>query len=466
MTNPNIDPVKLDRLAEAMVRVGLNLQPGQNLLLTAPTEALPFVRRVAIHAYKAGAGLVTPMFSDDEIALARFQNARDEAFDVAPGWLYAGMGQAFAENTARMAVGGGDPMLLSSCDPDKVARANKANSAAYRPALEKITGFDINWSLTAYPGMAWARQVFPDLPPDEAQRKLAEAIFAATRVDQADPVAAWTAHNAALLARRKWLNEHNFASLHFTGPGTDLTVGLAEGHAWKGGVSHAKNGISCNPNLPTEEVFTTPHAARVDGHVAASKPLSHNGTLIDGIRVTFKDGAVAEAQATKGQAVLQKMIETDEGARRLGEVALVPHSSPISASGLLFYNTLFDENAACHIAFGQCYADCFAEKNLTPDQIKARGGNSSLIHVDWMIGSGQTDIDGIGISGLELQFDEQLTGGDRVLDQALGLDGRQHGEGSAARERVAAEGRAVLAGLQDAEHFGVRKHGRDRVETA
>ena len=394
-----IDPVKLDRLAEAMLRVGLNLQAGQNLLLTAPVEALPLVRRIAVHAYRAGAGLVTPIFSDDALTLARFENAPDAAFDVAPGWIYKGMADAFGENTARLAIGGGDPMLLSGCDPEKVGRANRANSAAYRPALEKVTGFEINWSLTAYPTLAWSKLVFPELPEDEAQHKLAEAIFAATRVTAADPVAAWAEHNAALLERRKWLNGHDFAALHFTGPGTDLTVGLADTHAWKGGISHAKNGISCNPNLPTEEVFTTPHALRVDGHVSATKPLSHSGTLIDGIRVTFKDGAITEAHATRGETVLQKMIDTDEGARRLGEVALVPHSSPISASGLLFYNTLFDENAACHIALGQCYADCFVDKNLTRDEIAARGGNSSLIHVDWMIGSNLIDIDGITRDG-------------------------------------------------------------------
>lgn len=394
-----IDPVRLDRLAETMVRVGLNLQEGQDLLLTAPVEALPLVRRIVVHAYKAGAGVVTPLFSDDEITLARFDHARDSAFDVAPDWIYRGMGEAFAANTARMGIGGGDPMLLSGCDAEKVARANRANSRAYRPALEKITGFEINWSLTAYPTEAWARLVFPDLPLVEAQRALAEAIFAATRVNDADPVANWNAHNAALLERRKWLNGHDFAALHFTGPGTDLTVGLAEGHAWKGGASLAKNGVVCNPNLPTEEVFTTPHAARVEGYVSATKPLSHNGTLIDNIRVSFRDGAITEAHATRGEEVLQKLIDTDPGARRLGEVALVPHSSPISASGLLFYNTLFDENAASHIALGQCYADCFDDEALGPDEIAARGGNSSLIHVDWMIGSGEVDIDGVTKDG-------------------------------------------------------------------
>jgi aminopeptidase len=198
-----IDPVRLDRLAETMVRVGLNLQEGQDLLLTAPVEALPLVRRIVVHAYKAGAGLVTPLFSDDEITLARFDHARDGAFDAAPDWIYRGMGEAFAANTARMGIGGGDPMLLSGCDAEKVARANRANSKAYRPALEKITGFEINWSLTAYPTEAWARLVFRDLPQAEAQRALAEAIFAATRVNDADPVANWAAHNAALLERRK-----------------------------------------------------------------------------------------------------------------------------------------------------------------------------------------------------------------------------------------------------------------------
>ena len=395
-----IDPKRIDRLARVAVKVGLNLQPGQDLVLTAPISAAPQVRRIAVHAYQAGAGLVTPIFNDETLALARYRHAADDSFDRAPGWLYKGMAEAYGDNAARLAVVGDNPMLLSEQDPAKVARASRANAVAYRPALEKISNFDINWSLLAWPGVPWAKQVFPDLPRREAQAKLAEAIFAASRIDGDDPVADWAAHSARLAERSGWLNGQRFAALHFTGPGTDLTVGLADGHEWHGGASIAKNGISCNPNIPTEEVFTTPHALRVEGHVAATKPLSHQGSLIDGIRVRFEGGRITEAHATKGQDVLQKLIDSDDGARRLGEVALVPHSSPISQSGLLFYNTLFDENAASHIALGQCYSKCFVGgASLTPEQIAAQGGNSSIIHVDWMIGSGQVDIDGIGADG-------------------------------------------------------------------
>jgi aminopeptidase len=200
--------------------------------------------------------------------------------------------------------------------------------------------------------------------------------------------------------RTKWLNARTFSALHFKGPGTDLTVGLADEHEWHGGASVAKNGITCNPNIPTEEVFTTPHALRVDGHVSSTKPLSHQGTLIENIKVRFEGGRIVEAKATRGEEVFNKVLGTDEGARRLGEVALVPNSSPISASGLLFFNTLFDENAASHIALGQCYSKCFVNGGeLTPDEVAARGGNKSLIHIDWMIGSGEIDVDGINKDG-------------------------------------------------------------------
>jgi aminopeptidase len=363
----SIDPVKLDRLAELAIKVGLQLKAGQDLLVTAPTAALPLLRRVTEHAYRAGAGLVT---------------------------------KAFAANTARLAIVGDNPMLLAGEDPVKVARASKANSVAYQPALEKIVNFDINWNIIAYPSPSWAKQVFPDDEENVAIAKLADAIFAASRVDNDDPIAAWEKHNATLRNRTEWLNGQRFSALHYSGPGMDLTIGLADGHEWVGGASTAKNGITCNPNIPTEEVFTTPHARRVSGHVVSSKPLSYQGSLIDGIAVRFEEGCIVAAKAARGEEVLNKVLDTDEGARRLGEVALVPHSSPISKSGLLFFNTLFDENAACHIALGQCYSKCFIDgAGLTPEQIAARGGNKSLIHIDWMIGSDQTDIDGVRADG-------------------------------------------------------------------
>jgi aminopeptidase len=395
-----IDPVKLDRLAEVAVKVGLQLQPGQDLLMTAPTAALPLVRRVTEHAYKAGAGLVTPIFSDEVVTLSRYRFGRDDGFDRAAEWLYDGMSKAFAANTARLAIVGDNPMLLSGEDPLKVARASKANSIAYKPALEHIVNFDINWNIIAYPSLSWARLVFPNDEENVAVGKLADAIFSASRVDRDDAISAWRDHNAALRSRTEWLNGQRFDALHYTGPGTDLTIGLAHGHEWQGGASTAKNGITCNANIPTEEVFTTPHAGRVFGHVVSTKPLSYQGSLIEGMAVRFEEGRIVQAKATRGEEVLNKVLDTDEGARRLGEVALVPHSSPISKSGLLFYNTLFDENAACHIALGQCYSKCFIDgTTLTPKQIAAQGGNASLIHIDWMIGSDGLDIDGLYADG-------------------------------------------------------------------
>ncbi len=391
---------KLDRFAQLAVHVGLNLQPGQDLLLSATTEMLPLVRRITEHAYKAGSPLVTTFYTDDEAILARFRHAPDASFDRANQWLADGIFKAFSDGTTRLSLTGGNPALLAQQDPAKVSRANIAASIANKPALDLITRHTINWSILAAATPAWAALVFPNLPAEEAVAKLWDAIFTASRATGADPVADWRAHSARIHERVEFLNDKRFHSLRFFSDDqtTDLTVGLAEGHLWAGGGAKSGNGIFSNANIPTEECFTTPHKDRVNGRVRASKPLSHQGSLIEDITCTFEAGAITTATASSGEDALNRLISTDEGARRLGEVALVPHSSPIAQSGILFWNTLFDENAASHIALGQAYATCLIEgEHMDEATLASHGANSSLIHVDWMIGSAQINVDGLAL---------------------------------------------------------------------
>jgi aminopeptidase len=283
-----------------------------------------------------------------------------------------------------------------------VARANVAASKASKPAMELITRHAINWTIVAAATPEWAKLVFPGEPVDTAMAKLWEAIFHASRITGDDAVADWRAHGERLKQRVDLLNAKRYAALHFesTDGATDLKVGLADEHLWAGGGTTAGNGVYCQPNIPTEECFTTPHKDRVDGVVRASKPLSHQGTLIENIRCRFASGKIVEATATAGEDVLNRLISTDEGARRLGEVALVPASSPISASGILYWSTLFDENAASHIALGQAYSTCLiGGEKMEETQLNTLGANSSLIHVDWMIGSKEMNVDGIAMDG-------------------------------------------------------------------
>lgn len=395
---------KLDRLAEVAVRVGLGMgaedAPQQELVMSASIDALPLARLITQHAYRAGARLVTALYSDEESVLLRYRHAPDSSFDHVATWLQDGIAAAYRGGAARLGIAGGNPSLLASEDPAKIGRANVAFSRASKPAMELITRHQINWTIVASATPAWARAVFPGEPEEIAIARLWDAIFAASRADVSDPIAAWRAHGEYLKERVDFLNAKRFAALHFRGPGTDLRVGLADDHLWAGGGTRAGNGVYCQPNIPTEEVFTTPHKDRVQGIVRSSKPLSYQGTLIEEISVRFEAGRVVQANAKTGSEVLERMIGTDEGARRLGEVALVPHSSPIAQSGVLFWNTLFDENAASHIALGQAYSTCLIDGEKMDEQtLAARGANSSLIHVDWMIGSGAMDVDGVGANG-------------------------------------------------------------------
>ena len=393
---------KLDRLAEVAVKVGLGLRAGQEVVMSAPLDALPLVRRITEHAYKAGALLVTTLYSDDATILARYEHGPDAGFDFAPVWLHDGIAAAFKSGAARLGITGANPALLSGQDPSKVARANVALSKASKPAMELVTRHEINWSIVACATPEWAKLVFPGELEHIAMAKLWEAIFIASRIAVDDPVAEWKEHGAKLKQRVDLLNAKRFSALHFKSEDglTDLAVGLADDHLWAGGGTTAGNGVYCQPNIPTEECFTTPHKDRVDGVVQASKPLSHQGTLIENIRCRFEGGKIVEATASAGEDVLNRLISTDDGARRLGEVALVPHSSPIAQSGVLFWSTLFDENAASHIAIGQAYSTCLIGGEKMDDKsLAALGANSSLIHVDWMIGSGAMNVDGVSADG-------------------------------------------------------------------
>ncbi len=305
---------RLDRLAEVAIKVGLGLAEGQELVITATLDAVPLVRRIVAHAYEAGASLVTALFTDEQAALLRYQHAPDASFDKAPVWLHDGIAAAFKSGAARLAVTGSDPALLRGQDPKKISRANIALSKASRPAMEIITRHDINWTIVASATPAWAKAISPNESEEAAMDRLWNAIFSCSRVLNDGAVENWRAHDALLQKRAADLNDKRFSALHFVGPGTDLVVGLADDHLWLGGGTTAGNGLHCIPNMPTEEVFTTPHKDRVSGFVTASKPLSYQGMLIENIRVRFEKGRIVEAAASNGQEVLQNLISTDEGA--------------------------------------------------------------------------------------------------------------------------------------------------------
>jgi aminopeptidase len=395
-----LDPERLQRYADVAVRVGVNVQPGQRLIISADIDTARLVRAMVRSAYQAGARFVDVLWGDGQVALARLQYAPRDSFDEHDGWRDAALTALVDGGAGLLSITSRDPDLFKDQPPELVSHVQRVYAAQRKPLLERVGRNIPNWAVVAAPSPGWARRVFPDLAPDEAVARLWEAILSMCRLDTPDPVAAWRSHIADLAAQRDQLNRQAFAALRYTGPGTDLTVGLADGHTWESGSSLNAAGTEFVANMPTEEVFTAPHRSRVDGVVRASRPLNYAGVLIDQFSLTFEGGRVVRAEAAQGEEVLRNLIATDEGAARLGEVALVADSSPVGKTGLLFYNTLFDENAACHLALGTAYRFNISGGNGMDDAaFQAAGGNISNVHVDFMIGSNALDIDGIAADG-------------------------------------------------------------------
>ncbi|EHB64118.1 MULTISPECIES: aminopeptidase [Paenibacillus] len=392
----------LHKYAELAVKVGVNIQEGQTLVVHAPVEAADFTRLIAEKAYEAGARLVKIMWNDEAITRLQFEKAADDVFTEAPKW-YAGELTELVENGAAILhVLSENPDLLSGIDPQRIANFYKTRGEAMKKYRAYQQADKFSWCLIAIPSPAWAAAVFPDVPESEQVQKLWDAIFHTVRVDQENPVEAWNKHLAVLEQKSSVLNAKRYKKLHYVAPGTDLTIELPEGHIWAQGDSINERGHSFVANMPTEEVFTAPLKTGVNGTVASTKPLSYAGNIVDNFSLTFENGKVVSFTAEQGYETLERLLNMDEGARYLGEVALVPHQSPISESNILYYNTLFDENASNHLALGSAYAFCLeGGKDMNQEQLAQKGLNTSVTHVDFMIGSAEMDIYGITEDGRE-----------------------------------------------------------------
>ncbi|MEG6584707.1 aminopeptidase [Dendrosporobacter sp. 1207_IL3150] len=394
----------LEKYARLIVKTGVNIQKDQILVINAPIECAEFTRLIAQTAYQEGARDVVINWKDELFSKIRFLQAPEEVFEEFPEWQRQFYLSYLHKGAAFLSISASDPELLKDVNPDRVAKAQKTGSIALQEYREKLMSNKNAWCVISIPTKSWAKKVFPNLPEGEAIAKLWEAIFEVVRVTSVDPVAAWEEHKTNLKKSMDLLNSHSFKYLQYkNAAGTDLKIELPEDHIWLGGAEATPEGLEFIANMPTEEVFTLPKKTGVNGKVVSSKPLNYNGNLIDEFTLEFKDGKIVEYTAKKGYEVLKNLVETDEGSCYLGEVALVPFNSPISRLNILFYNTLFDENASCHLAIGKAYPVCIKDsEKMSKEELLENGVNDSLVHEDFMIGTSDLEIVGITADGKEI----------------------------------------------------------------
>lgn len=396
----------LIKYASLAVNIGVNIQKDNILVISSPIETAEFARLITEEAYKSGAKDVIVHYGDQKLTKIKLENSSLETISNIPEWQAESYNYYARQEACFISISASDPDGLKGVPIEKIGASQKARTSALKEYFDNSMSNKCRWCVLSVPTLSWAKKVFPKVSDDEAMESLWDVIFKTVRVDTENPVNAWDKHKAYLEEKIKFMNNNNFKSVHLkSANGTDLNIELPEGHIWAGGSERDVNGIPFNANMPTEEVFTLPKKTGVNGIVYSSKPLSYGGNLIDNFSITFKDGKAIDFTAETGYDVLKQMLESDEGAKYLGEVAFVPYNSPISNSKLIFFNTLFDENAACHLAFGRAYESCVKDADkYSEEELEKIGVNNSIIHVDFMIGTSDLEVTGINENGETIQI--------------------------------------------------------------
>ncbi|WP_069997145.1 aminopeptidase [Cellulosilyticum sp. I15G10I2] len=384
----------LKKYAKLIVEIGVNIQKDQELMIRCPIEGAPFARELTQYAYEAGAKRVYIEYNDEELTRMTYSYASNETLSEYPSWIANGYNELAERGAAFISISAGNPDILKDVSPDKIAVFQKAAGKALETYKRYISNSDVTWCVVSIPTLDWSKKLFPHVDAEEGVRLLWEKIFEVTRIYEEDPVRAWQEHTEALAIKCEVLNNKKIQRLKYNAPGTDLTVELPKDHIWLGGGEYSTKGTYFVANMPTEEIFTMPYKYGVEGMLTSTKPLNYGGNLIEDFTLHFKKGKIVKCTAKKGEEMLKKLIETDEGACYLGEVAIVPHSSPVSASQTIFFNTLFDENASCHFAIGSSYPINIKDgATMDKETLESKGANTSIIHQDFMVGCKEMTIE-------------------------------------------------------------------------